>query len=179
MYFNVNCWQCILLIWWLLAAGLIIFVELQCLPTFLTFTITVCTKRHYGPLNWIFFYVFNFQIFSNKSSHRAPVVWKLSQAQNAGPRYIRGSVRDILELPFKCQTLSSASHVFFYNVRAFRTTLQQPETYIYNVIWRTVWSGEHFKATVVYLACSHDGFACSHARVSPSAEIRSACCNPK
>jgi len=32
------------------------------------------------------------------------------------------------------------------------------------------WSGEHFKATMVY-------FACSHARISQSAEIRSACCN--
>ena len=38
------------------------------------------------------------------------------------------------------------------------------------IIFATVWSGEHFKATVVY-------FACSHARVSQSAEIRSACCN--
>ena len=48
---------------------------------------------------------------------------------------------------------------------------------IYNVHWRTVWSGEHFKATMVYFACSHGGFACSHARVSQSAEIRLACCN--
>jgi len=37
--------------------------------------------------------------------------------------------------------------------------------------------GEHLKATMVYFACSHGGFACSHAHVSQSAEIRSAYCN--
>ena len=47
------------------------------------------------------------------------------------------------------------------------------QKHIYNVIWRMVWSGEHFKATVVYFACSHGGFACSHVRISPSVEIRS------
>ena len=30
---------------------------------------------------------------------------------------------------------------------------------------------------MVYFACSHGGFACSHTRVLQSAEIRSACCN--
>ena len=30
---------------------------------------------------------------------------------------------------------------------------------------------------MVYFACSYGGFAYSHARVSQSAEIRSACCN--
>ena len=47
------------------------------------------------------------------------------------------------------------------------------QKYIYNVRWRTVWSRAHFKATMVYFACSIGGFACSHARLSPSAEIRS------
>jgi len=56
-------------------------------------------------------------------THQAPVVWKLTQPQTAGPRYIRGSVRDILKLHFKCQMLSSGLHVVFYKVRAFRTSL--------------------------------------------------------
>jgi len=110
-------------------------------------------------------------------THQEPVVWKLAQPQIAAPQYIRGLVHNILVLHFKCQPLSIRSHVFLYKVWTFRTSLQQPETYIYNVIWRIVWSWEHFKATMVHFACSHGGFACSHARVSPSAEIRSACCN--
>jgi len=40
-----------------------------------------------------------------------------------------------------------------------------------------MWSGEDFKATKEYFACSHGGFACIHARVLQSAEITSACCN--
>jgi len=33
---------------------------------------------------------------------QTPVVRKLAQPQNADPWYIRGSVRDMLELHFKC-----------------------------------------------------------------------------
>jgi len=64
-----------------------------------------------------------FKTETETCSHQAPVVWKLAQPRTAGPWYIHGSVRDILELHFKSQTLSSGSHVFFYKVRAFRTSL--------------------------------------------------------
>ena len=110
--------------------------------------------------------------FLNYLTHQAPVVWKLAQMQTAGPQYIRRPVHDILVLHFKCQPLCAELYVFLYKVWIFLTSLYLLETYVYNVRWRTVWSGEHFKANMVY-------FACSHARISPSAEIRSACCNLK
>jgi len=70
---------------------------------------------------------------------------------------------DILVLHFKCQPLSAGSYVFLYTVRHF-IQVSCKQKHIYNVRWCTVWSGEHFKATVVY-------FACSHACVSQSAAV--------